>query len=284
MRILILGAFKAELTEILNNFDGLTETLIAKRRCMIAKKENNDIAISYTGVGTTCASSTTTALCEVFNPDLILMLGVAGGLDAEFKIGDLVLANKIIDADLFFLPRLLENTPYAEALLDPHTLQATTHEYSTYPLVLEVASSIPMTGSKVGIVVTSNIFPAPKSLFKDIKDLGCSAIEMESAGVFKAAQYYDIPVLTVRSISNLLDIEGNDLGTEQHALSLCAERLSLFLTAFLKKLPELAFLTQQRLQKGHDSDIKQINNLLTKLSILNTVNTADDLSPPNMTY
>jgi nucleoside phosphorylase len=62
-------------------------------------------------------------------PNLIIFCGVAGGLKPDQQIGDLVLASKIIDADLRQLPAIVRDTPYKNALIDPHTLTSITGEY-----------------------------------------------------------------------------------------------------------------------------------------------------------
>ena len=237
MRIVILGAFRDELTSITRNFLNLKETTVSKCRCLLTQWNDHDIIISLAGIGTSAAAITTTMLCEAIQPDLIIFCGVAGGLKPDQEIGDLILANKIIDADLHQLPSLLRDSPYQNALIDPHSLTAITAEYELHESIFNTISSFSLKRLKTGIVVTSNTFPAPRSLFSEIKNLDCSAIEMESAGVFKAAAYYDIPVITIRAISNLLDEDGNDLGTSPDALRICADRLAVCLTTILNQLP-----------------------------------------------
>lgn len=229
MHIIILAAFQDELTNIIPLFSDLQETKISKCRCWTTRWKDHEIVISLTGIGTNAAAITTTLLCEALHPDLIVFCGVAGGLRSEQQVGDLVLANKIIDADLHQLPAILAGSPYQHALMDPHTLVPIATEYAMHPSLSDILSSFSFDRLKTGIIVTSNTFPAPKSLFSEIKNLGCSAIEMESAGLYKAAAYHDAPVITLRAISNLLDDEGCDLGTEPNALELCAERLALCL-------------------------------------------------------
>ena len=210
MKILILAAFETELRSFTQKFSNLKDVTIAKRRCRVTRLGNDEITFSLSGIGTISAASTTTALCATLDPDFIILCGVAGGLEIDQKIGDLVLASKIIDCELYGLADFLSGTPYESCLTDPHTLQLIKNEYNISPLLSEIGSSFPIERLKTGLIATSNIFPAPKSLFGEIKKIGCVAIEMESAGVFKAAEYYDIPVMTIRAISNLLDTSGID--------------------------------------------------------------------------
>ena len=77
MRIVILGAFRDELTSITKNFSNLKETMISKCRCLVAQWNGHDIIISLAGIGTSAAAITTTILCEKLEPDLIIFCGVA---------------------------------------------------------------------------------------------------------------------------------------------------------------------------------------------------------------
>lgn len=243
MRIVILSAFRDELTSITKNFLNLKETMISKCRCLVTQSMGHDIILSLAGIGTSASAITTTILCETLKPDLIIFCGVAGGLKPYQQIGDLVLASKIIDADLYHLPAILRDTPYKNALIDPHRLTPIATEYAIHHSILETISTFAFERLKTGIIVTSNTFPAPKNVFSEIKGLDCSAIEMESSGVFKAAEYYDIPVITIRAISNLLDDAGNDLGTRPDALEVCADRLAICLTAILNHSLSLEAIT-----------------------------------------
>ncbi len=235
MRILVLSAFEDELKVIRTQCDSIQETMISRCRCWIKQSADYTLLLSLSGVGTTAAAITTTILCEQFKPDVILFCGVAGGMQGQ-RIGDLVLADKVIDADLLQLPAILGDTPYHAALCDPHTMEPVDYEYVVGAEILRACSPY---ADEIGTIATSNIFPTPKHMFADLKALNCRAIEMESAGVFKAAQYYAIPVLTVRAISNLIDETGNDLGTPLDALRFCATKLHVFFIDAVSVLLEL---------------------------------------------
>src|SRR3990167_1759987 len=182
MKILILCAFKEELNFFINSFSNLEALEFGKRKCLLLRRDKDEIFISSCGIGTTNAACTTTALCETLSPDLILVCGTAGGLCAGQKTGDLILADSIIDLDLYHLPDIIKGTPFENTL-------------------------------------------------------NCIAIEMESSAIFNAAQYYNIPVITLRAISNVIDADGNDRGTADHAIEKCSKQLGKFLIKFIENLP-----------------------------------------------
>ncbi|MDO8954347.1 MAG: cupin domain-containing protein [Gammaproteobacteria bacterium] len=258
MKLAIMCAFIDELRDLVDlllevsSLPAYEEIEYAKRKCLHIKAFGHDIYITLSGIGTTSAGNTTTALCETIKPDCIIMCGTAGGLIAGQKTGDLVVSNSVIDIDLFSLREFLTGTPYEPCLTDPHSGKPIEREYSPHPLLLEIFASSSLINVTKGIIATSNTFPAPKEAFELIKKLNCAGIEMESSGVFKAANHYDIPVIAVRAISNSLDDEGNDLKTPDDAINRCSERLTAYLLDLLPRIntfePIVAEKRQQKIE------------------------------------
>lgn len=241
MRILVLSAFETELKNVISNFESIELKIISKRKGYYVQQNNNQIFFSYTGLGTASSAATTTALCEVFKPDVIVMCGVAGGLEEGQQIGDLIIAKKVVDADLYASQKLLKDTPYEECLTDPHTQIPIKFVHESNPIFIELIQSIILKRLKEGIIITSNIFPAPKDLLNEIFKVKPSAIEMESSGVYKAAEFYNVPVLAIRAISNLLNSDGNDLGTTHKNIAMCSERLAEAILAIIKNISLLKY-------------------------------------------
>lgn len=236
MKILILSAFKNELNAFINLLPALKQTVINHRLCWQTTFKNADITISFAGIGNTSSACHTTALCETLKPDAIFMVGSAGGLLPNQQMGDLIISNRIVDIDLYKLEECLTATPYEPCLTDPHTNKLIKRELAPDTTLANICQSISLPRVTMGAIAATNTFPAPKDTFALIKKLGCAAIEMESAGIFNAAGYYNIPVITIRAISNSLDAQGNDLGTPPDALTICSQRIALFLNEFLEKL------------------------------------------------
>lgn len=242
MKVLILCAFSDELADFIKSIPTLKEAIINKRKCFQAKIKDHDVTITFSGIGNTLAACHTTALCETISPDCILMTGSAGGLLPGQITGDLIISNRIVDIDLYKLEECLTATPYEPCLTDPHTNKLIKRELLPDTTLANICQGISLPRVTLGTIAATNTFPAPKDTFALIKELGCAAIEMESAGVFNAASYYDIPVITIRAISNSLDSQGNDLGTPSDALAICSQRIALFLNEVLEKLNQQKYL------------------------------------------
>ncbi len=246
MKVLVLTAFYDEAKSLVATLEGVSEVTFGKRKCFRGKSNGHDVYVSFSGIGTTSAAATTTALCERLEPDCILMCGSAGGLTAGQKTGDLVIGESVVDIDLHTLPKALMGTPYEPCLTDPHLATPLLLEHKPHELFLSICASSALPDVTTGKIVTSNTFPAPEAAFKTIRELGCNAIEMESTGVCNAAKHYDIPVIVVRAISNSLDDAGKDLGTPPTALTTCSDRIRDFLMDLLTRVHALEPLVLER--------------------------------------
>ena len=66
----------------------------------IGKIYDKDVCVAVSGIGKVLAAITTEAMILNFNPDFIISTGVAGGLDSSLKIGDIAVANKLVQHDM----------------------------------------------------------------------------------------------------------------------------------------------------------------------------------------
>lgn len=244
MRLLILTAFNEELSGIKGLFKNLHEITFSNRKCLITRYNNFSVLLSSTGIGTISAANTTTVLCEHFQPDLILICGVAGGFN-NIEIGNIVIGNRIIDYDLYLIHEKLINTPYESCLQDPHTDNKVPVEFVPNEQLLEIALRIRKNSITAGAIISSNIFPIPCDFIENSKKFNASAIEMENVGVYKAALHYNTPVLAIRAISNLIDNNGNDNGTVSTSIDNCSKNIKDFIQEFLNFENELQFLIKK---------------------------------------
>ena len=57
---------------------------------------------------------------------------------------------------------------------------------------------------------------------------------MESSGICRAVERFNnIPALSIRAISNLLDEKGHDRGTPANGMTICSQRLAEFVLPLL---------------------------------------------------
>ncbi len=96
----IMCAMREELEPILKEVSIKEEIEYAKNRYYLASFNGLDIVLVYSKIGKVNAAMSATILIEKFNIDILLFSGVAGGIDKDLKIGDLVIATKTTQHDV----------------------------------------------------------------------------------------------------------------------------------------------------------------------------------------
>ncbi len=248
VKILILSAFPPERTAIDALFPGaerVLDTSSTPKNVLKAEYHDMTIYLSYTGLGSSLSACNTAVLCERLQPDLVIFCGVAGGVCPDTqKHGDIIAVTGAHHKDFDHLPQVFtEGSAYHGCLFDPHTGERNSYHFAVEPALLDCLKTIYPENS-FGAIATSNAFPTPPGKYPEVLET-CVAIEMEGAAVMEAAT---CPVIILRSLSNLLDKEGKNLGEPEGIIALCAHNLaqalqSLLASPALKPAIEKAHIT-----------------------------------------
>ena len=101
MKIGIMGAMREEIEPILELVDEVkTEIDYASNKYYEAKYNNQELIIAYSKIGKVNSALTAATMIEKFGIDIMLFSGVAGAINEELKIGDLIIATKLAQHDL----------------------------------------------------------------------------------------------------------------------------------------------------------------------------------------
>jgi nucleoside phosphorylase len=241
MKILLLTAFRREAAVLIEQLTALAPLapypLPGVASCLRAPFATGEVYCACTGLGTEEAAITASALLLQLAPDIIIMGGTAGAVHPDYQFGDIVLGKSVIQLDLFAIHDLIAHTPFADCLINPNTQSPFETTWQADARLLALARQTELPRLHDGQIFSSNSFPAPAALFETMVHLGGGAIEMESAGVFRAAGRLGAPpTLTVRVISNLLDEQGRDRGTPDGGVEYCASRLADLLLHLVPRL------------------------------------------------
>jgi adenosylhomocysteine nucleosidase len=155
----------------------------------------------------------TTQLILQHKPEVILFTGVAGGLDPDLGVGDVVIGERAIqhDAGVRFDGRLDPHQPGHIPFFNP------THELGYYPspTLLETAQEAigavalgevlgRLPRSVVGVILTGDQFiSSPIERERLHREFGAHAVEMEGAAVAQVADRFDVDCLVVRALSDM---------------------------------------------------------------------------------
>lgn len=170
-----------------------------------------EVTIAVAGEGTRGAAVLAERAIAVFQPRALILVGVAGALKDDIELGDVVVATKVYayhggkeeDGDFLARPQAW-NAPYAVEQLarvvdraGAWARQLTVTRFGHPPAV----HFKPIASGEV--VLNSRDAPQARQLHRIYND--AVAIETEGAGVAEAGHLNDLPVLTVRGISDKAD-------------------------------------------------------------------------------
>lgn len=201
MKIAIMGAMPEEVEPILEHLDDVEEVVYAKNKYYKAKYKNIDVVVAYSKIGKVFSTLTASTMLQMFACDILLFTGVAGGVNPELKIGDLVVATKLaqhdLDITIFGHPHgyVPEGSVYVEADKDLVALSKIVAD--------EMGVKV-----KEGIIATGDQFIADEAKKEFISTtFKADALEMEGASVAVVCDALGVPFFVLRSISDTADMD-----------------------------------------------------------------------------
>lgn len=170
----------------------------------VLTEENITLFLVETGIGKVNAAAATSILCETIQPNMIINTGSAGGFSECLNIGDVVFATNSIYSDV---DATGFNYSYGQVPQMPKNYMLG-GKWLTYFDKL----SAPDYQLYQGLVVTADSFINNNRLIKQTKKYfpKVLASDMESTAITQVASFYQIPVLNIRGIS---DIVGKEAAT-----------------------------------------------------------------------
>lgn len=190
----IIAAMPEELKAITSRMDCVSVRQIANVQMHIGRLGKTEIVIALAGVGKVAAAIASTLLCQVYQPEVLLNIGVAGGLLDEQQVGDLVFSDEVVQADFDTSP-----------IDGPEGIGKVFKADQMLLSLLEQAAEEAGIPYRVGTVATQDLFMARKEdyerLMKYFPASACS--EMEGGAVAQAAKAFGIPFVVIRSLSDV---------------------------------------------------------------------------------
>ena len=163
-----------------------------------------EVVIAAAGVGKVKAAITATLMVERLGCRALVLSGVAGGLSEDTGIGDIVIAERLIDIDygrltpeghIVYQPGVL---PIPEEKPDPGYLVPE-------PLLERVRERLAETGLKAtfGTILTTDAYLAsPRERDELAGEWDGLCIEMEGSALCGVAERFGVPWLVVRALSD----------------------------------------------------------------------------------
>lgn len=228
----IIGALDVELEFLFKAFRLDKTDIIADKTIYSGQIFGQQTIIAKSGVGKVNAALTTTLVCSLYKPDFVINIGVAGGLD-KTEIGDIVLANGIAYFDVSLTD--IDDVPFGKMGEDPLLLETDRQLFAKAKSIFTKHDI----HFRVGNVVSGDRFVISKTALSDIaKEVDdILACEMEGMAVAMVCHKFNVPFLSVRGISDILD--DTDQGKKfRMSVKDVAENTTRFVLAFLEEQNE----------------------------------------------
>ena len=198
----IIGAMEDEVAQLKKNKEIEETTEVASLSFCRGKLSGKEVVVVRSGIGKVNAAICTQILVDQFHVDVIINTGIAGSLDAEIDIGDIVISTDAVehdmDASIFGDP--IGQIPQMDTFSFPA-------DESLVKLAKEVNEKAnPDVHTWIGRVVSGDQFVSSgekKEQLIRVFDAKCT--EMEGAAIAHAAYLNKISCVIIRAISDKAD-------------------------------------------------------------------------------
>ena len=201
MKLGIIGAMDVEVATLKEKMEQVTTVNKAGTVYFDGLLSGMPAVVVQCGIGKVNAALCAQILCDCFGVSHIVNTGIAGSLDPQLDIGDLLISKDVIyhDFDLRFWGRPIGQVPGMDVTAFPadESLCAAAHA---------AAEEVNPGHSALGRIASGDQFICSKEQKERIiADTGAMCAEMEGAAIAHAAYKNGIPFVIIRAISDKAD-------------------------------------------------------------------------------
>lgn len=204
-KIAIMGAMPEEIAPLLEKVDNVNRVEYANNSYYEATYQGKELVIAYSKIGKVFSTLTAATLIEKFGCSKLLFSGVAGAINPDLHIGDLIIADKLCqhDLDITIFGHPHGYVPEGAVCVE------------TDATLREVAKAVATkNGLNVieGTIATGDQFVASTDRKAFISStFEADALEMEGASVAVVCDALNVPFFILRAIS---DTANDDAGVD----------------------------------------------------------------------
>lgn len=248
-RIAVMYAFDAE-GQLLRSQMTLQDSLYSLERIFwIGKLQEKEVIVVNSDVGMTNAAMSTQLLIDRFKPNQIIFTGICGGIDPENNIGDIVIPEfwathdyGVYDQEGFRPGRMVMTLPGKDK---PDTLRFFPVDDDLLSIAKGVQPDLKPILDRIpkikvgGKGASGNSFIDQVEKREELKEkFEAQIVDMESAAVVQVAIINKIPVLVVRSCSDLAGGSGSSTAQVEieEFFEVAADNSASFVLQLLRQL------------------------------------------------
>ena len=203
MILAVMGAMQEEIEPLLEYFGSYKTIEYASNKYYEIEYKNSKIVLASSKIGKVNSTITASILIDKFNCEKLIFTGVAGAINSSFKVGDLVVATKLVQHDLDITAF---DHPYGFV---PEGSVFTEADKELIDIAKEVAKEKGIELREC-IVATGDQFVCTMERKNWIrKTFLADALEMEGASVAVTCKAFGIPFFVLRAISDAADMNAS---------------------------------------------------------------------------
>lgn len=189
---------------------------------------NNQCIFTVSGVGKVNSARTCQILIDHYNTDIVINVGVAGGINNSLKVGDIIIGNKLVQHDfditafnhkLGYIPNIGIYINSNNHLVNLSKKILKNNNYTFY----------------IGTIASGDIFCTDKKQSNKIaNEFEALCVEMEGASIAQVCHLCHIPFLVIRCISDVPN--NNNVITYEEFLDISSKKIALVLKKIIEEV------------------------------------------------
>ncbi len=227
-RIGIIFAMKEELDSLLKYLKIEKEYNIFDLKFYEGMIHNNYCILTESGVGKVNSARCTQILIDNMDVDMIINIGVAGGISEKLKVCDIVIGEKLVqhDFDITAFNHEKGYIPNVGVYIDSDTYLVNIAKECINNKKYNVVS---------GIIASGDIFCTESWMSKKINTkFNALCVEMEGASIAQVCYLSNVPFIVIRSISDVPN--NNNVLTYEEFLNESSKNVSNFIYEIIKNI------------------------------------------------
>ena len=227
-RIGIIFAMKEELDSLLKYLKIEKEYNIFDLKFYEGMIHNNYCILTSSGVGKVNSARCTQILIDNMDVDMIINIGVAGGISNKLKVCDIVIGEKLVqhDFDITAFNHEKGYIPNVGVYIDSDTYLVNIAKECINNKKYNVVS---------GIIASGDIFCTESWMSQKINTkFNALCVEMEGASIAQVCYLSNVPFIVIRSISDVPN--NNNVLTYEEFLNESSKNVSNFVYEIIKNI------------------------------------------------
>lgn len=222
-KVLVIAAMDEEVAALKKYLDDCKEASHYGIQYFKGQLGEQEVFLAKSGIGKVNAAMTSSLLIDYLEPDYLINIGSAGGLQKDQAIGDVLVSETLLYHDF----DIGENT-----YDDDRFIFKSSEKLGQKAISILREMKIPY---HYGLLLSGDQFVTKKQgqlIAKKFPD--AQAVDMESAAIASVARQMGKRLIILRSISDLILEENNDLDFEEY-LPIASKQSALICKAIIKK-------------------------------------------------